>query len=101
MIGWFEVTRDAVTWQPRPRFQKQGAPTISVTWPEVDEIATTPGSSGVGRRLASVDVFSVRLRDGRSFAAFVTNPQPVHDALASLGRPVVQLEPDRPAPSME
>jgi hypothetical protein len=101
VVGWFEVTPHSVSWRPRPRFQKRGAPTISVTWPEVDEIATAPGSSGVGRRLASLDVFSVRLKDGRSFAAFVTNPQPVHDALASLGRPVVQLDPDRPTPSVE
>lgn len=37
----------------------------------------------------------------RSFAAFVTNPQPVHHAMASLGRPVIQLESGPPAPSVE
>lgn len=63
VVGWFEVTGDAVTWRPRPRFVGRGAPTITVRWPDVAEIATTPGSSGVGRRLAAVDVFSVRVRD--------------------------------------
>lgn len=86
VVGWFEVAPDGVTWRPRPRFAKRGAPTISSSWSDIDEFTTARGSWQRARWLVRVDVFSFRLRDGRSVAIFVTNPGPVHTALSELGR---------------
>jgi hypothetical protein len=93
VVGWFEVGPDGVTWRPRPRFAKRGAPTISASWSEIGEFTTALGSSQRARWLARVDVFSLRLPDGRSVAMFVTNPGPVHAALAELGRTPAALLP--------
>ena len=84
LAGKLEVTDEAWSWTPRTRNRRPiRLAKILTPWSQVSGI-----ESAHLRSLIPCDAVSFSLADGRQFTLYVTNPEPVYKALASLGIPV-------------